>query len=98
MLFTPTLFIGPWLEYIGEISIDESRTGQIFQSDQRAVLVLNSDIPGDFASAGFIGDHLQAHDIRGPPVKIDAKKKWQVPYRPIVYRGHFVRASGDLLR
>lgn len=76
------------LEYIGEISIDESRTGQIFQSDQRAVLVLNSDIPGDYISSVSIGDHLQAHDIWGRelPVKIDAKnKKWQVPYRPIVF-------------
>jgi hypothetical protein len=74
------------LGYIGEISIDDNRTGQIFQSDDRAMLVLQSTTPGDYISNVSIGNQLKAYDIWGRriPVKQD-DGQWQISYRPIVF-------------
>jgi hypothetical protein len=74
------------LKYTGDILVDETRKGQIFQSSERTLLVLSNPIPSDYISNISLGTSLKAYDVwgRSVPVKNDGKS-WQVPYRPILF-------------
>jgi hypothetical protein len=74
------------LDYVGEIQIDDRHRGELFASDNRAVLVLRDSHPEPYISEITLGEELRAYDMwgRSIPIQTDGKT-WQVPYRPIVF-------------
>jgi len=74
------------LEYLSDIEISPDRYGKLFQSAERAVLVLTDPNPQPYRAAVSLGDTLRAYDMWGRtlPIKV-GPAGWEVPYRPVVF-------------
>jgi len=74
------------LDYLGKMQIDAERSGLLFCSSERAVLVLADGRKMDYQGIVCLGEQPRAYDLWGRELPIrTGLKGLEIPYRPIVF-------------